>query len=101
VILFLVVSVIAIATAQRTKDSPLQSHHSYAVPATNSPAGPAGGGRKLYAPWIERRAGSAVSLYRSKFPEWLPSAVQINRHNLDLLCNSDCGAVGKVAPQEC
>jgi hypothetical protein len=34
-----------------------------------------------------------------KFLERLAGAVQINRHNLDLLCNNDCGAV--MAPQQC
>jgi hypothetical protein len=40
--------------------------------------------------------GSAVSLYRSKFPDWLAGAVRINRHTLDLLCNNDCGGVGSI-----
>jgi hypothetical protein len=28
----------------------------------------------------------------SKFTDWLRGAVSINRRNLDLLCDDDCGA---------
>jgi hypothetical protein len=40
--------------------------------------------------------GSAVSLYRSKFTDCLAGAVSVNRYNLDLLCNNDCGAWGQL-----